>query len=143
MIIKISTKQIEFLGTMAYKDQKRKIQTTIFRKATDQKTYLHALVNHPKSLNNSIPYSQPLRIKAVCSITTEFSKNCDIIAKIFKERGYSQKLINEKIGKLKNMERKQLLSTSKRTTQNRIPVSITYNKSLLNISNIITKNTDN
>ena len=40
---------------------------------------------------------------------------------------------------MKNMERKKLLSTNKRTIQNRIPVSITYSRYLLNISNISAK----
>ena len=35
---KISTKQIEFLYTRVYGDQKHKIQITIFRKPTDQQT---------------------------------------------------------------------------------------------------------
>ena len=38
------------------------------------------------------------------------------------------------------MKRKQLLSTYKKTIQNRIPVSINYNRYLPNISNTITKN---
>ena len=38
------------------------------------------------------------------------------------------------------MKRKQLITTNKRTIQSRIPVSITYNRYLPNISNIITKN---
>ena len=50
---KVSTKQIEFLNTMLYRDQQHKIQTTIFHKPTDQQTYLHAQSNHPKSLKNS------------------------------------------------------------------------------------------
>ena len=54
---KIPTKQIEFLNTMVYQDQQFKIQTTIFRKPTDQQTYLHAQPNHPKSLKDSIPNS--------------------------------------------------------------------------------------
>ena len=40
---KISTKQIEFLDKMVYRDQKHKIQTMIFSKPTDQQTYLHNL----------------------------------------------------------------------------------------------------
>ena len=35
---KVSTHQIEFLDIMVYKDQQHKIQTTIFRKPTDQQT---------------------------------------------------------------------------------------------------------
>ena len=33
---KISTKRTEFLDTMVYRDQQHKIQTTIYRKPTDQ-----------------------------------------------------------------------------------------------------------
>ena len=82
---------------MAYKDQQQKIQTAVFRKPTDQQTYLYAQSNQYKSLKDSIPYSQALRIKAICSATSEFSKNCDIITKRFKQRGYPENLINEKV----------------------------------------------
>ena len=84
---KISTKQIQFMDTMVYRDQQRKIQIMMFRKPTDQQTYLHAQSNHRKSLKNSIPYSQALRIKTICSTTSEFNKNCDIITERYKERG--------------------------------------------------------
>ena len=40
---------------------------------------------------------------------------------------------------MKKIKRKQLLSTNKKTIQNRIPVLKTYNRYLPNISNIITK----
>ena len=40
---KISTKQIEFLDTMGYRDQQHKIQTTTFCKPTDHQTYLNIL----------------------------------------------------------------------------------------------------
>ena len=125
---------------MVYKDQQRKIQTAIFRKPTDQKTYLHAQSNHPKSLKDSIPYSQALRIKAICSTTSEFNKNYEIIAKRFKERDYVENSVNEQVDKVKNRKRKQLLLTNKKITQNRIPVSITYSRYLPYISKIVTKN---
>ena len=112
---KISTKQIEFLDTMVYRDQQRKIQKTIFRKPNDQQTYFHAQSNHGKSLKDSIPYSQALSIKTICLTTTEFNKNCDIITKKVRERGYPKNLVNEQVDKVKNMKRKQLLSTNQRT----------------------------
>ena len=40
----------------------------------DQQTYLHAQSNHPKSLKDSIPYSQALHIKTIFSTTSEFKK---------------------------------------------------------------------
>ena len=94
---------------MVYRDQQHKIQTTIFRKPTDQQTYLHAQSNHPKSFKDSIPYRQALRIKTICSTNSKFNKNCDIITKRFKERGYLENLVNEQVDKVKNMKKKQLL----------------------------------
>ena len=136
---KISTIQIEFLDTMVYSNQQHKIQITIFRKPTDQQTYLHAQWNHHKSLKGNIPYRHPLPIKTICSTTSEFNKNCDIITKRFKERGYLKNWVNEQVDKVKNMKREQILSTNKRIIQNRVPVLIDYNRYLPIISNIITK----
>ena len=108
---------------MVYTDQQHKIQTTILRKLTDKKTYLNAQSNHFKSLKDSISYSQALRIKIICSATSELNKNCDIITKRFKERRYPENLINKQVDKVKNMKRKKLLSTNKRTIQYCIPIS--------------------
>ena len=66
---------------MIYKDQQSRIQTRIFHKPTYQKTYLHAQWNHPKRLKDIIPYCQALRIKAICSNTSEFIKKSNIITK--------------------------------------------------------------
>ena len=97
---KIFTKKIEFVDTKAYRDQQHKTQTTIFRKPTGQQAYLHAKSNYRKSLKDSIPYSQAIRIKTICSTTSEFNKNCDVITKRFKERGYPENLVNEQVDKL-------------------------------------------
>ena len=94
---KTSTKQIEFLNKMVYRDQQHKIQATMFRKPADQQTYLHAESNHPKSLKDSVPYSQAVRIRTICSATFEFVKNGDIITKRFKEREYPERLVNKPV----------------------------------------------
>ena len=60
---------------MVYTDQQHKTQATIFRKPTDQQIYLHVQSNHPNSLKDSIPYSQPLRIKTISSTNCECNKN--------------------------------------------------------------------
>ena len=127
---KISTKQIEFLDRILSKDQQHKIRTTIFCKPTNQQTHLHAQSNHLKSLKGSTLHSQALRIKTICSATSLFNINCEIITKRFKERGYAENMVNKQVDKVKNFKRKQLLLTNKKTIQNRIPVSITYNKQI-------------
>ena len=87
------------------------------RKPTNQQTYLHAQSNYPKSLKDSISYSQTLRIKTICSTTSEFNKNFEIITKKFKERGYPQNLVNEQVNKLKIMKRNQLKVNQNHATQ--------------------------
>ena len=71
----ISPRKTAFLDAMLYKDENSNIQTTLYRKPTDQQTFLHAISEHPRSLKSSIPYSQALRLKTISSTTTEFDKN--------------------------------------------------------------------
>ena len=60
---KYSQTKIEFLNVLVYKDHNNMLQTTIYRKQTDRQNYLDARSEHPKSLKDSIPYSQALWIK--------------------------------------------------------------------------------
>ena len=95
---------------MVHRNEQHKIQTTIFRKPSNQQTYLHAQSNHPKSLkDSSIPYSPALRIKTICSTT----KTVRSLQKGLR-RGYPENLVNEQVDKVKNMKRKQLLLTNKK-----------------------------
>ena len=41
---------ISFLDTFTYKNKNKTLQTTPYRKPTDQQSYLHAYSDHPKSL---------------------------------------------------------------------------------------------
>ena len=56
--VQISPRKIAFLGVMLYIDKNNNIQTTLYRKATDQQAS-----EHPRSLKSSIPYSQALSLK--------------------------------------------------------------------------------
>ena len=64
---KFSKEKIEFLDTLVYKGHSNRLQATLYKKPTDRQTYLHAKSAHPLPLKESIPYSQALRIKRVCS----------------------------------------------------------------------------
>ena len=70
-----SPRKIAFLDTMLYKDENNNIQTTSYRKPTNQQAFLHAKSEHPRSLKSNIPYSQALRLKTICSTYTKFDKN--------------------------------------------------------------------
>ena len=71
---KFSKLKIEFLGVLVYKDEQQRLQTTLFRKKTDRQSYLRAKTDHSASLKKSIPYSQILRGKRICSTNSEFER---------------------------------------------------------------------
>ena len=77
--------KLHFL-TILYKDNNSNIQNTLYCKSTDEQAFLHANSKHPRSLKNNILYSQVLRLKAICSTTTEYNKNCASIKQRFLDR---------------------------------------------------------
>ena len=79
---KFSTENIEFLDTV-YMDSKNRLQTTFYKKSADCQNYLHAKSTHLFSLKKSIPYSQALRIKRICSTFEEYSKHFQDLIKRF------------------------------------------------------------
>ena len=93
----ISNSNISFLDTLIYKDKNKTLQTTLYRKLTDQQSHLHAHSDYPKSLKRSIPYSQALRIKTICSTLTEYKKHCAILKQNFIERGYVENILKYEI----------------------------------------------
>ena len=102
--------KIALLDTMLYKDENNNIQTTLYRKPTDQQAFLHAKSEHPRSLKSSIPYSQVMRLKTICSTSTEFDKNCAIIKQKFLDRQYKEEVLDEQIKKVDRIERKELFT---------------------------------
>ena len=79
--------KIDILDVLVYKDHNNMLQTTIYRKQTDRQNYLDARSEHPKPLKDSIPYSQALRIKRICSSQQELNHTAKMINQ-FQKRGY-------------------------------------------------------
>ena len=129
----ISHSRISFLDILIYIEKNNTLQTTLYRKPTDQKSYLHAHSDHPKSLKRSIPYSQALRIKTICSTLSEYKKQN------FIERGYEENILNDEIDKIDNIDQKDLLSKKEKNIKHRIPCLITYNRKLPIMRKIINK----
>ena len=66
-----SPRKITFLDLILYKDNNSNIQNTLYCKPTDEQAFLYPKSKHPRSLKNNIPYSKVLRLKTICSATTE------------------------------------------------------------------------
>ena len=83
----ISHSKTLFFDTLIYKDKNNTLQATLYRKSTYQQSYLHAHSDHPMSFKKSIPYSQALRMKIICSTLTKYKKHRAILKQNLIERG--------------------------------------------------------
>ena len=80
---KCSKWKIEFLDVLVHKDKQQRLQTNLFKKKTERQFYLHAKTDHSASLKESIPYSQILCTKSICSTNSKFERNCKILLEHF------------------------------------------------------------
>ena len=136
---KFSKESIEFLDTLVYIDSKNRLQTTLSKKPTDCQNYLHMKSAHLFSLKKSIPYSQALRIKCICSTFKKYRKHSQDLIKRFVEKGYNESTVGKQIERVDHLERSLLLKNCKPKCKDSIPFLITYNSVLPNIKEIISK----
>jgi peptide-methionine (R)-S-oxide reductase len=106
----ISDSFVNFLDTSVHIDNNRKLYTDLYCKPTDAHNYLLYSSAHPKHLLRSLPYSQLLRIRRICSHISDFDKNAITIGQHFIRRHYPEDLISESIIRARRMDRRSLLS---------------------------------
>ena len=104
----ISKEKISFLDTEIY-IKNNKLHTKIFRKKTDHQTFLNINSEHPKLLKSSVPYTQTLRIKKICSTKKDFDHHSRELKERFLKQGYEQKLVDEQLEKVDKLLRDDLL----------------------------------
>ena len=122
---KISQKSISFLDTEVY-IKNNKLYTKIYRKPTDRQNFLHYNSEHPKLLKDSIPYSQTLRIKRICSTITDFQYFATELKNKFTDKGCSSNLLDKNISRVKNLDRREILKEKTKTpsTETCIPLTL-------------------
>ena len=83
--VEVSGKEIPFLDVKVKKVEDR-IVTDLVTKTTDSHDYLLFSSAHPHRCKNSIPYSQFLRIKRICSEIKDFDKHVEEAAIMAKRK---------------------------------------------------------
>ena len=91
---------------------------------------------HPKHCTNSIPYSQALRIKRICSNEQTTNKRLGELKCHLKKRGCNNASINHCFNKASGIDRKDLIQYKEKNANNRVPFVITYHPALSNLSSI-------
>ena len=77
---------------------------TIFKRLFTTKkqthSYLHHQSSHPRHSKNSLPYSQLLRLRRLCSDDHDFTTGAQEMCGFFQERGYPSDLLREDLRKI-------------------------------------------
>ena len=85
-----SIEEVNFLDVKVMKKGK-KIVTSVYSKPTDSHLYLSQQSNHPEHMIKNIPKSQFLRLRRICSDTSDFMSQCNKYIQYFVNRGYDEK----------------------------------------------------
>ena len=102
---KVDYKQIQFLDTLVYIDQQNKLQTTLSRKSSERQNFLNAKLEHLYSLKKSIPFSQTLRIRRICSTFQEYHSHSRKLIEQFVNKGYKKDVVIQQIQKVRQLDR--------------------------------------
>jgi len=105
----ISTKEINFLDTTVRLDRDRKLYTTLYCKPTDSHNYLSFTSSHPQHTKKSLPFSQLLRVRRICTKLEDYDQNAVLLGTHFIRRGYPLPLIEEATIKARRTNRHCLL----------------------------------
>ena len=86
----ISKSQVNFLDTTITKNENGDVETDVYQKPTDTHPYLYWTSAHPPHLKRSIPYSQALRLRRICSDTNKLRTRINEYAEFFAAFGYNR-----------------------------------------------------
>ena len=105
-----SKESVNFLDTtVSINNASQMLETDLYCKPTDSHNYLLYNSAHPKRCKESIPYSQFLRIKRICSKTTDYDRHIVNLSGHFLRRGYPIQLLEEAAITARRLNRDTLL----------------------------------
>ena len=115
----------------------RKNSTEAYYKETDTHNYLHYTSSHPQHCKNSIPYTQFLRLRRLCS---DFVQKCEEMTAFFEDRGYPSDLLRNDRERVYSVPRQEALKKRVRNSEERVPLILTYHSLSSRIKNILLYN---
>ena len=107
---------------------------------TDSHSYLLYSSSHPSGVKNSIPYSQFLRLRRLCSDDSDFSSKSEEICQFFEKRGYPVSVVKAGHHRAQQFDRQSSLQTSQKDKNDRIPFTLTFHPHNHAVKSIILSN---
>ena len=117
-----------------------RLSTSVFYKPTDAHSYLDYESSHSLSTRNSIPYSQFLRLRRICSDETDFATQASLMMGFFIRRGYPMTVLRSSLERAKSVPREIALHPSRTPKEDRPIVVIPYHPHNLPIKRILLEN---
>lgn len=116
------------------------LTTKLYRKPTDRHRYLHFESSHKRDCKLSIPYSQALRFKRICSEQSDFNANCTELRSALLKQKYPAMLIDDAVRRADALERTALCKTKKNlNSHSEVNLVLTHNASAPNVTSILRK----
>ena len=82
--------------------------------------------SHPSHVKTSIPYSQFLRLRRLCSDEFDFSSESEEMCQFFEKRGYPVSVVQAGLHRAQQFDRQPALQTSQKDKNDRIPLTLTF-----------------
>ena len=134
-----SKEKINFLD-LVIKLTDGKIVTDLYCKSTDSHQYLHYDSCHAEHIKRSIVFSQTLRLKRICSQTSDLNSHVKELKSWFSKRGYPDRIISEQVNRALRSEENVKERDGKHIKENGVPLQVTYNPNFKNLRILIRKN---
>ena len=114
----------------------------MFYKPTDSHSYLLYSSSHPNHTKRSIPFSQFLRLRRLCSEDEDFHTKSLEMRDFFVQRGYPTSLLDTAFSKASQIPRSETLTNpvTNVTENNQIPLVLTFHPFNFKVRDIIRKN---
>ncbi len=114
---------------------------SVHYKPTDSYSCLRYDSHHPDRCRDSIPYSQFLCLRHICSEDEDFAQRTEEMKDFFFQSCYPQRRLENSFYQVKLIKRSDTLhSNPLDRTSNKIPLVLTYNEVNVKIAGIICKN---
>ena len=116
------------------------LSTSVYYKPTDAHSYLLHSSSHPNHVKNSIPFSQFLRLRRLCSDELDFSNKSEEMLQFFKNLGYPDSVVKTAQERAQTTNQQSAPQASQKEENQRIPFTLTFHPLNLPVKNIILKN---
>ena len=121
------TESVTFLDTTVYLEEEGLIGTDLYVKPTDKHQYLRMDSCHPLHCKASIPFSQALRLRRICSDDRTYLKRTREFKQYFLSRGYNEQHLEKEFNRALDITREASLQSKPNQEKSvRIPLVVTY-----------------